>query len=199
MIELGNKFDLVPLSHALRVGQWDKAPKSGTACGTSAGQASLKSLAIKVLKRDKPWDNSGTRPGQRVGQDTPFCPTSCPTQNERNRQFSEREISSSPPGGGPHVFPARGKPNPWPVLWHLVESFNCNPLVMDQWPASVVLCFAPGVLASEKRAALRYAVDNWQALLADMALPANGSIRHCWIEGFEFYCRPGNVKEAVIC
>lgn len=98
-----------------------------------------------------------------------------------------------------HVFPIPGRPKPWPVLWHLVESFNCNPLVMDQWPASVVLCFAPGVLASEKRAALRYAVDNWQALLADMALPADGSIRHCWIEGFEFYCRPGNVKEAVIC
>lgn len=114
--------------------------------------------------------------------------------------LSVRHLGNKPsPLAGLHAFPARGKPNPWPVLWHLVESFNCNPLVMDQWPASVVLCFAPGVLASEKRAALRYAVDNWQALLADMALPADGSIRHCWIEGFEFYCRPGNVKEAVIC
>lgn len=197
MIELGNKYNLVPLSHTLRVGQRDKTPKSGTARGTSAGHVSLKSLAIKVLKRDKPWDSNGTRTGQKVGQDTPFCPTPCPTQNERNRQFFEKEFPSSLAGS--HVFPAPGKPHAWPVLWHLVEHFNCNPLTLDQWPASVVLCFAPGVLASEKRAALRYAADHWQALLADMALPADGSIRHCWIEGFEFYCRPGNVKEAAAC
>ena len=195
MIELGNKCDLVPLSHALRVGQRDKPHKSGTARGTSAGQVSLKSLAINVLKRDKARDSSGTRPGQKAGQDTPFCPTSCPTPNDRNRQFF-REVCSTHAG---HVFPSPDKPNPWPVLWHLVEHFNCNPLMLDQWPASVVLCFAPGVLASEKQCALRYAVDHWQALLEDMALPADGSIRHCWVEGYEYLCRPGNVKEAAAC
>ncbi len=69
----------------------------------------------------------------------------------------------------------------------------------SRYAETVVLCFAPGVLASEKQAALLYAVDHWQALLADMALPADGCIRHCWIEGCEGYCRPGNVKEAAAC
>lgn len=195
MIELGNKCDLVPLSHALRVGQRDKPHKSRTARGTSAGQVSLKSLAINVLKRDKARDSSGTRPGQGAGQDTLFCPTPCPTTNDRNRQF----FSEASPTSAGHVFPEPGRPNPWPTLWHLVADFHCSPLVLPESPASVVLCFAPGVLASEKQAALLYAVDHWQALLADMALPADGCIRHCWIEGCEGYCLPGNVKEAAAC
>lgn len=45
MIELGNKCDLVPLSHALRVGQRDQAPQ----------------------KRDSPWDKCGTSKSKIVG------------------------------------------------------------------------------------------------------------------------------------
>lgn len=52
--------NLVPLSRTEGVGQWDKCRFSGTNTGTSAGQGSLKALALKVLQRDKPRDNTGT-------------------------------------------------------------------------------------------------------------------------------------------
>lgn len=61
--------NLVPLSHSLCVGQWDKSGFSGTSHGTTVGQTSLKALATKVLQRDKPWDKSGTSTRKCVGQD----------------------------------------------------------------------------------------------------------------------------------
>lgn len=59
----------VPLSHALRVGQWDKGQFSGTTGGTATGLLSLKALAYKVLDRDSQRDNSGTSTANEVGQE----------------------------------------------------------------------------------------------------------------------------------
>lgn len=59
----------VPLSHALRLGQWDKNRFAGTIGGTAAGQVSLKALAINVLQRDNVRDNGGTSERKLVGQE----------------------------------------------------------------------------------------------------------------------------------
>lgn len=54
--------NLVPLSHTLGMGQWDKTQNCRTTYGTSAGQISLKALANKVLQRSKVWDKRGRKP-----------------------------------------------------------------------------------------------------------------------------------------
>ena len=56
------------LSHPLGRGQRDKSGFYGTANGTRAGQASLKALALNVLRRDSTWDESGTIVCKLVGQ-----------------------------------------------------------------------------------------------------------------------------------
>lgn len=177
----GNPSDIRPTCPTMKnlVGR----PQSLDSVGSS--DTSDKKMCTAWLKAGKRADSSDLK----IENDTPLS----------KKGESVRHGGDKPSTSARHVFPEPGRPNPWPTLWHLVEHFNCNPLMLDQWPASVVLCFAPGVLASEKQAALLYAVDHWQALLADMALPADGCIRHCWIEGCEGYCLPGNVKEAAAC
>ena len=84
-----------------------------------------------------------------------------------------------------YIFPEPGKPHPWPTIGHLGQCYDCVPLVLPQNPNAIILCFAEGVPLAGKRRAVQYAVQNWKKLLQDMALPFDGSIRYCWIEGFE--------------
>ena len=84
-----------------------------------------------------------------------------------------------------YTFPEPGKPHPWPTIGHLGQCYDCVPLVLPKNPNAITLCFAEGVPLAEKRRAAQYAVRNWKQLLHDMALPFDGSIRYCWIEGFE--------------
>ena len=52
--------NLVPLSHSLSVGRWDKPHNARTTRGTNTGQGGLKALANKVLQRDNVRDKCGT-------------------------------------------------------------------------------------------------------------------------------------------
>lgn len=62
-----------------------------------------------------------------------------------------------------------GHPHPWPVLHELNETFKVGALPADDG-SGLVLWPAPGLLRSEKEAALRYARDNLEALLHDLDL-----------------------------
>lgn len=59
--------------------------------------------------------------------------------------------------------------HPWPVLHELNETFKVGALPADDG-SGLVLWPAPGLLRSEKEAALRYARDNLEALLHDLDL-----------------------------
>lgn len=65
--------------------------------------------------------------------------------------------------------PTTGHPHPWPVLHELNETFKVGALPADDG-SGLVLWPAPGLLRSEKEAALRYARDNLEALLHDLDL-----------------------------
>lgn len=57
------------------MGQWDKAPESGTPSGTEIKAPTLKSLAEKVLRTVSPGTNTGTDSGtgnKTVGQNAVF-------------------------------------------------------------------------------------------------------------------------------
>ena len=83
------------LSHLYRGGTMGQAPKSGTNCGTSTGQTSLKALAHKVLQRDKAWDKGGTS-----------CPTGSGTKGGLSHPSWDKDrgerLASLPPWPGPH-------------------------------------------------------------------------------------------------
>lgn len=79
-------------------------------------------------------------------------------------------------GGGtfkkPHVHgrgSSRHKGHPWPVLHELNETYQVGALPADDG-SGLVLYPAAGLLRSEKLAALRYARNNIEALLHDLAL-----------------------------
>lgn len=59
--------------------------------------------------------------------------------------------------------------HPWPVLHELNETYKVGALPADDG-SGLVLWPAPGLLRSEKLAALRYARDNLEALLHDLDL-----------------------------
>lgn len=59
--------------------------------------------------------------------------------------------------------------HPWPVLFELNETFQTGALPADD-ESGLVLYPAEGLLLSEKKAALRYARENLEALLHDLAL-----------------------------
>ena len=71
-------------------------------------------------------------------------------------------------------------PQPWPLLYELNETFQVGALPADD-ESGLVLYPAEGLLRSEKLAALRYAKDNLENLLRDLAqehLP-----RQVWLAG----------------
>lgn len=84
----------VPLSHTLGMGQWDKSEFHGTTCGTSSRQVTLKSLAIKVLQRDKPWDKFETSSRKLVGQDDEKKPVL--SHMDQGLSHDETDVSKTP-------------------------------------------------------------------------------------------------------
>ncbi len=120
------------------------------------GQESLKSLAFKVLMRDKQRDTSGTNLVPGGGTKSPILSHPCPTQKNENR------VTVDPSKNVSHN-------HPWPVLHTLNREYHCA-----VWPeddgGGLVLYPDAGLLASEKTAALRFAQDNLPALLRDMCL-----------------------------
>ena len=122
--------------------------------------------------------------------DSDISHTSEPKQIDGCSSESKERISQTRQGDDGNLsevytFPEPGKPHPWPTIGHLGTFYNCVPLVLPKNPNAITLCFAEGVPLPEKRRAVQYAVRNWKQLLHDMALPFDGSIRYCWIEGFE--------------
>lgn len=71
-------------------------------------------------------------------------------------------------------------PHPWPVLHELNEVHKVGALPAEDG-SGLVLYPAPGLLRSEKEAALRYAKDNLEALLHDLAL--EHLPRQVWLAG----------------
>ena len=71
-------------------------------------------------------------------------------------------------------------PPPWPVLHELNEGHKVGALPADD-ESGLVLYPAEGLLRSEKEAALRYAKDNLENLLHDLAL--EHLPRHVWLAG----------------
>ena len=71
-------------------------------------------------------------------------------------------------------------PPPWPVLHKLNERYQVGALPADD-ESGLVLYPAEGLLRSEKEAALRYAKDNLENLLHDLAL--EHLPRHVWLAG----------------
>ena len=82
------------LSHPLGRGQRDKSGFYGTANGTRAGQASLKALALNVLRRDSTWDESGTIVCKLVGQNNEK--KTVLSHMDENLHYSEVEPFASP-------------------------------------------------------------------------------------------------------
>ena len=71
-------------------------------------------------------------------------------------------------------------PPPWPVLYELNERYQVGALPADD-DSGLVLYPAAGLLQSEKEAALRYARNNIEALLLDLAL--EHLPRQVWLAG----------------
>lgn len=71
-------------------------------------------------------------------------------------------------------------PPPWPVLHELNERYQVGALPADD-ESGLVLYPAEGLLRSEKEAALRYAKDNLENLLHDLAL--EHLPRRVWLAG----------------
>lgn len=71
-------------------------------------------------------------------------------------------------------------PPPWPVLHELNERYQVGALPADD-ESGLVLWPAAGLLRSEKLAALRFARENLEALLHDLALEYLP--RHVWLAG----------------
>jgi len=70
--------------------------------------------------------------------------------------------------------------HPWPVLHELNETYKMGALPADDG-SGLVLYPAEGLLLSEKKAALRYARKNLEALLHDLAL--EHLPRQVWLAG----------------
>lgn len=60
MMELGNNISVSHYPTPLRHRTVGQGQKYDTSIGTSAGQTSIKALALAKKNRDKHWDNSGT-------------------------------------------------------------------------------------------------------------------------------------------
>ena len=71
-------------------------------------------------------------------------------------------------------------PPPWPVLHKLNERYQMGALPADDG-SGLVLYPAAGLLLSEKKAALRFARENLEALLHDLAL--EHLPRQVWLAG----------------
>lgn len=85
------------------------------------------------------------------------------------------QASQNVPGEGGTIPP----PHPWPVLHELNEVYQVGALPADD-ESGLVLYPAEGLLQSEKEAALRYAKDNLENLLHDLAL--EHLPRQVWLE-----------------
>lgn len=70
-------------------------------------------------------------------------------------------------------------PHPWPVLHELNEVYQVGALPAEDG-SGLILYPAEGLLRSEKEAALRYAKDNLENLLHDLAL--EHLPRQVWLE-----------------
>ena len=99
----------VPLSHTLGMGQWDKSGFHGTTCGTSSDQTSLKSLAIKILQRDKPWDKRGTSSRKWVGQDDEKKPPL--SHMKQGLSHDERETLETPTNASCMTLQTKDEPS----------------------------------------------------------------------------------------
>lgn len=77
-------------------------------------------------------------------------------------------MSHTCPTHGPHDQ-ATGEAHPWPVLHELNEVHKVGALPAEDG-SSLVLYPAAGLLRSEKEAALRFARENLEDLLRDLAL-----------------------------
>lgn len=124
-------------------------PFSGPSAGTGAGQVSLKTLACRIMARDRSRDKCGTDP-------VPCSGTADPT------------LSHPCPAHGPYAQ-ATKTAHPWPVLHALNETYKMGALPAEDG-SGLILYPAAGLLLSEKEAALRYARDNLEDLLHDLAL-----------------------------
>jgi len=124
-------------------------PFSGPSAGTGAGQVSLKTLACRIMARDRSRDKCGTGPAPCSGTADPTLSHPCPAH-------------------GPYAQ-ATKTAHPWPVLHELNETYKMGALPAEDG-SGLVLYPAAGLLLSEKEAALCYARDNLDALLHDLAL-----------------------------
>jgi len=86
---MSDRASLVPLSHTLRAGTAGQTASAAGSRWDNSGTLTLKSLALKVLQRDKGRDASGTRPSNScptgdagVGQDQPSVPLDADCKTE---------------------------------------------------------------------------------------------------------------------
>lgn len=109
------------LSHPLGLGQRDKSGFYGTASGTRAGQASLKALALNVLRRDSTWDESGTIVRKLVGQNNEK--KAVLSHMDENLHHSEAEPFASPAPVERGILEWWWKPWPMPGTGELPTVF----------------------------------------------------------------------------
>lgn len=158
---MSERASLVPLSHSLEVGTAGHTANAAGNHWDNSGTPSLKSLALKVLQRDKGRDTSGTkRPiscptvDKAVGQDHP---PSLPEASSLNSFVSLSERS------GRHDLDERaalieygaGVPRRWaegylalcsmpapagfsPERWHRI--IDATGAFLDQWAAKAIDC-----------------------------------------------------------
>ncbi|WP_300718323.1 hypothetical protein [uncultured Desulfovibrio sp.] len=82
-----------------------------------------------------------------------------------------------------------GHPHPWPVLHELNEVHKVDALPVEDG-SGLVLYPAAGLLRSEKEAALRFARENLEALLHDLAL--EHLPRQVWLANWREVAKEGS-------